>query len=149
MDQKPRSKEEGIFSGGYRLYVACLGMLIGVLTLSAYLFGLLLSGHSYGMSLAFIVLALSQLVHSYNMRSKGSVFKLGLFSNKYLNGAVLISALLMLIATLTPMRALFGVEQISAAHWLIAVALSLAPLLINEIAKLVQELLNKREEKSA
>ncbi len=149
MDQKPRSKDEGLFSGGYGMYAVCLGMLIGLLTLSAYIIGERAAGHSYGMSLAFIVLGLSQLVHSYNMRSRNSVFKLGMFSNKYLNGAILISALLMLLATLSPMRALFEAEQISGIHWLIAIALSLAPLVINETAKLVHGLLNKDEQNSA
>lgn len=149
MDEKPRSKAEGIFSGGYGLYSVFLGLLIGVLSLSAYMIGYKDFGHTYGMSLAFIVLALSQLVHSYNMRSRESVFKLGIFSNKYLNGAVLISAGLMMLATLSPMRTLFGVEAIDVAHWAIVIGLSLAPLIVNEIAKLIHCLINKKREEKA
>ena len=55
-----------------------------------------------GRTMAFIVLAVSQIVHSFNMRSDHSLFKIGVFSNKYLNGAAFVSLGLMALIVFIP-----------------------------------------------
>ncbi len=86
--------------------------------------------------MAFIVLAVSQIVHSFNMRSDHSLFKIGAFSNKYLNGAALGSlALMALVVFIPPVTAAFGLVRLSNEMYLIALALALVPILVLEIAK--------------
>ncbi len=137
MERKPRDKNESIFGGGYGVSAIWQGLVIGTLTLIAFDMGLEFGGIDYGRAMAFTVLGLSQLVHSYNIRSRGSVIKAGLFKNDYLNGAVVISAIIMLAAVMTPMRNLFNIPEIDVTHWLEIVVLSLMPLLINEIVKFI------------
>ena len=85
--------------------------------------------------MAFIVLSLSQIVQSFNMRSSHSLFNIGPFGNKKLNGAAAISLLLVLIVLFTPLRVAFGLEILPLGLYILAFALVLVPLLVMEIAK--------------
>ena len=89
-----------------------------------------------GQTMAFLVLGLSQIVQAFNMRSEHSLFKIGPFTNKYLNLSALVSLVLTLAVALTPARIAFGLEYLRYP-WLYAVALGLilVPLLIMELSK--------------
>ena len=87
--------------------------------------------------MAFIVLALSQVVQSFNMRSDYSLFKIGAFTNKKLNGAAAISTLLVLLVLFTPARVAFGLELLPLGLYGMALALVFVPLVVMEIAKLI------------
>jgi len=88
--------------------------------------------------MAFVVLSVSQLVHSLNMRNeKKSIFQIGLFSNKYLIGAIVFGIVLQnLIITVPALANVFSVHALSLMDWAFVTILSLMPLLLNEIAKL-------------
>ena len=89
-----------------------------------------------GRSMAFLVMALSQVIHSFNMRSSHSLFKTGIFTNRYLNGAAFISlALLALVAFLPPVAFAFGLTQLSAVMYFYALGLALVPVLVLEFSK--------------
>lgn len=152
MEQPPHKREEGVFSGGVGFAVAVEGCLVGALALLAYTIGRAFFDYdpaapAIGRTMAFCVLSLSQLVHSFNMRSEHSVLKLGLLSNRKLVAACGFCAFLMVSVVLfPPLSALFQTTALTAFQWLIVAALSLCPLVVVEGEKLLWEhLLRKKK----
>ena len=89
-------------------------------------------------SMAFATLAFSQLFQALNARSTESLFRVGLFSNKYMVLALLGSASLQLMVMLIPaLRRVFGVVPLDVLHWDLVIGLSIAPVVVGEIQKLV------------
>ena len=150
MEQPPHKREEGIFSGGVGFAVAVEGCLVGALALLAYTIGRAFFDYdpaapAIGRTMAFCVLSLSQLVHSFNMRSEHSVLKLGLFSNRKLVAACGLCAFLMVSVVLfPPLAALFKTTALTFSQWLLVAALSLCPLLVVEGEKLLWEHLPRK-----
>ncbi len=151
MEEPPHKKGEGIFSGGMGFSVAVEGCLVGALALLAYTMGRVFFDTDpaqpwIGRTMGFTVLSLSQLVHSFNMRSEHSVLKLGIFSNKKLVGACALCAGLMLSVVLVPaLSAVFKTAALTGLQWLIVLALSLFPLIAVEGEKLLLEHIPKRK----
>ncbi len=137
MNQAPKPKHEGIFAHGLGLRVMLQGCMFAALTLAGFYLGETLGGTlAHGQTMAFTVLACSQLVQAYNMRSDRSLFKIGAFSNKTLNISVLISFVLMAVVLFTPARIVFGLVLLTPKLYLIALGLILTPLVVMEIGKL-------------
>lgn len=117
--------------------MACIisGLMVGVLTISAFQIGSQVN-LSTAQTMAFSVLAFSQLVHAFNIRSNWrSVFAGGFSGNKYLIGATLIAvALLFMVLFIPPLSQAFRLVTLNSTQWLYVV--SLAPIPIVEIAKL-------------
>ncbi len=140
MDRKPKPKNEGIFAHGLGVRVVLQGIMFAVLTLIGFKLGENMTGTlEGGQTMAFIVLALSQVVQSFNMRSEHSLFKIGVFSNKKLNGAALISTLLVAVVLFTPLRIAFGLVLLPVKLYLIALGLIVVPLVIIELSKSLQQ----------
>ncbi len=138
MDHKPKPKNEGIFAHGLGIRVVLMGAMFAVLTLIGFRFGEVMGGSlEAGQTMAFIVLAFSQVVQSFNMRSDRSLFKIGPFSNRKLNGAVLVSIILVALVLFTPLRIAFGLVILPAKLYLIALGLVLVPTVVMEFCKLV------------
>ena len=178
MKRKPR-KHKGIFTKGMTIRVIYQGVMIGLLTLAAFIIGIatpeenlpqmirmdgkiyqaeeienleyeLQNGAEYveaqevrveiGQTMAFIVLAFSELVHVFNIRNnKKSIFKTNPFNNKMLLLAVGASAALMLVILLVPaLRHLFSIPILPAGNLIEAILLVLAPIVIVEIFKLLK-----------
>ena len=139
MERKPKPKNEGIFAGGLGVRVVLQGCMFALLSLVAFWIGW--GGNdanlAAGQTMAFTVLALSQVVQAFNMRSEHSLFKIGPFKNKKLNLAALISVLLVALVLFTPVGIAFGLVTLSWQYYLIALGLILVPLVVMEIAKLV------------
>ncbi|MBE7031414.1 MAG: calcium-translocating P-type ATPase, PMCA-type [Ruminococcaceae bacterium] len=136
MDKKPRPKTEGIFAHGLGIRVVLQGFMFAILSLIAFRLGEMATGTlKGGQTMAFIVLALSQVIQSYNMRSDRSLFKIGAFSNSKLNGACLISVLLVLLVVFTPVRIAFGLVILPGNLYLTALGLVIVPLIIMELSK--------------
>jgi len=89
-----------------------------------------------GQTLAFMVLALSQVVQAFNMRSEHSLFKIGVFSNRNLNLAALASVFLVCLVLFTPLSNVFGLVKLSADLYFKGIGLILVPLLVMELFKL-------------
>ena len=154
MKQKPRNPRESFFAHGAGARAIIGGVLIGLLTLAAFYYGLyehgyvlgaeMLSGEvletalPYARTMAFVVLAASQLFYSLSMRSFSKpIIKVGIFSNLYLIGAIIMGILLQLLVITVPFLAnAFGVHNLSLREWIIVIAFSLVPLVVNEIIKL-------------
>ena len=137
MEHPPKPKEEGIFAHGLGVRIVLQGALFALLSLVAFWIGISTTGViEGGRTMAFIVLALSQVVHSFNMRSHHSLFKIGFFTNKYLGGAALLSLLLMaFVVFIPPVATAFGLIQLSGVLYLEALGLSLVPLVVLEVSK--------------
>ena len=137
MDERPRPKTESIFANGLGIQVVLQGFMFAVLTLIGFVAGEKTVGLQAGQTMAFIVLALSQIVQSYNMRSAHSLFKIGFFGNKKLNGAALVSVILVLAVLFTPLRIAFGFVILPLWLYALALGLVLVPLAVMEISKAI------------
>lgn len=146
MNRKPLKPGKGIFTKGMTFRVIYQGIMIGLLTLIAFAVGLStpnVDEHmkiQIGQTMAFSVLALSELVHVYNVRNnKESIFKTGIFNNTKLILATVVSASLMLVILLIPaLRNIFSIAALPAGNILEIVILVFAPILIVEIFKLLK-----------
>ena len=137
MDRKPKPKDEGIFAGGLGIRVVLQGMMFAALTLIGFKVGENVTGTlEGGQTLAFMVLALSQVVQAYNMRSDHSLFKIGPFTNGKLNGAALASTLLVALVLFTPLKIAFGLVTLPWQLYLLGLGLILVPLVVMELGKL-------------
>lgn len=150
MNRKPIDSKKGIFTKGMTWRVVYQGIMIGILTLVAFCIGLATPNIEgtpeyvehvkieIGQTMAFAVLALSQLVHVFNVRdNKNSIFKTKPFNNKTLLGAIAISAALMLTILLVPaLRTIFSIWALPVENIVEVVCLVFAPLAIVEIFKL-------------
>ena len=136
MDRKPKPKDEGIFAHGLGLRVVLQGIMFAALTLIGFKVGENATGTlEGGQTLAFMVLALSQVVQAFNMRSEHSLFKIGPFKNHKLNWAALASTLLVALVLFTPLKTAFGLVTLPAELYLLGVGLILVPLLAMELSK--------------
>ncbi|MBS7297929.1 MAG: cation-translocating P-type ATPase [Eubacteriales bacterium] len=120
------------------------GALIGALALVAYTVGTIMfdigGAHTAGRTMAFIVLASSQLVHSFNLRTEKSVIKDGLFKNKALVWSFVAGIILTVLLVNIPSAAeLFGVCMLEPVGWWICAGLAVMPLIIVESAKAVEQ----------
>jgi Ca2+-transporting ATPase len=150
MRKKPRDPKESFFAGGVGLRAIFGGILIGILTLAAFNFGLREYGYSlgsrnipedittYARTMSFVVLAGSQLFYSLAMRnSSKSIFQIGICSNMYLIGAIIIGFILQLGVISIPFLAnAFKVHNLSLVDWSLVLFMAIIPLIVNEIAKL-------------
>jgi len=136
MDRKPKPKDEGIFAHGLGLRVVLQGIMFAALTLIGFKVGENVTGTlEGGQTLAFMVLALSQVVQAFNMRSEHSLFKIGPFKNHKLNWAALASTLLVALVLFTPLKTAFGLVTLPAELYLLGVGLILVPLVAMELSK--------------
>lgn len=136
MDHKPKPKDEGIFANGLGVRVVLQGMMFAALTLIGFNLGQSVTGTlAGGQTMAFMILALSQLVQAFNMRSEHSLFKIGPFSNRTLNLAVLVSVALVAIVLFTPLRIAFGLVLLPIHLYFIALGLIFVPLVVMELSK--------------
>ena len=145
MDRKPKPKNEGIFAGGLGIRVVLQGMMFAALTLIGFKLGENITGTlEGGQTLAFMVLALSQVVQAFNMRSEHSLFKIGPFTNAKLNGAALVSTLLVALVLFTPVKTAFGLVTLPWQLYLVGLGLILVPFVVMELCKLFGLLKHKR-----
>ena len=145
MKQKPRSKNEGLFAHGLGIQVCLQGLLFGFLSLCAFVIGESYTGSlAGGQTLAFMVLALTQIVQAFNMRSEHSLFHIGPFSNHKLNWAALCSVVLVALVLFTPANVAFGLVILPWQLYLAGLGLIIAPFVVMEIAKAIGLIRHKK-----
>lgn len=155
MKRAPRNSNDGIFAGGMGFDVVYQGLMVTGLTLLAYFFGTnqlgltLATGspefiHQNGMTMAFLTLAMSEIFHSFNMRSRRqSIARMGSI-NWYLIGAMLLSLVLSTTVIYIPFLAdAFDFAHISLVEYGISMLLAICVIPIVEIVKAVQRKFNK------
>lgn len=158
MTRKPLKPGKGIFTKGMTWRIVYQGIMIGLITLAAFCIGLATPESSLpevynnegvrlsneevkveiGQTMAFTVLALSELVHVFNIRNnKKSIFKTGIFNNSKLILAIAVSAALMFVILLIPsLRQIFSIPVLPLGNIIETILLVLAPLAIVELFKL-------------
>jgi len=132
------------------LHAVLGGLFIGAITIFAFWYGFYEHGYNpftdqvpveiiqYARTMAFMVLIAGQLFFALSVRnSKKSIFRIGIFTNKYLIGAIVTGLLLQLIVIAIPsMQKAFKLQMLDLKGWLMAIGLGLAPLLFNEVYKI-------------
>lgn len=153
MKRKPIKSNSGIFTKGMTFRIVYQGVMIGLLTLIAFIIGLstknppVIEGLTpeevkveIGQTMAFIVLAFSELVHVFNIRNnKQSIFKTGIGGNKILFVAILVASLIMgTVLAIPGLRELFSIPILPIENIVEIIILILAPIGIVEIFKLLK-----------
>ncbi len=150
MLRKPRSKSDGIFAGGMGADIFYQGIFISILTLAAYFVGHFMENGVWeiaqsrdGMTMAFLTMSMTEIFHSFNMRSRrGSIFALHK-RNIWMWGSALIAlGLTTAVVMIRPVADVFAFTEISFAEY--AVAIGLAALII-PLVELVKFLCGHRE----
>ena len=137
MKRKPKAKREGLFAGGLGVRIVLQGILFAALTLYAFHLGELLGGDGSGQTMAFLVLSMSQLFHALNVKSPRSIFRSSL--SRYMAGALVLSFLLIaLIVFVPPIAGVFQIVRLPAVYYAYALGLSLVPVVVIEIEKLLK-----------
>ncbi|OTO71163.1 MULTISPECIES: cation-translocating P-type ATPase [unclassified Enterococcus] len=144
MDEKPIPRDEGIFARGLWQKIGLNAAIFTVVTLIGFYVGAFVEHVSYftppslevGQTVAFLVLAYSSILHVFNVRSSKSIFKIDLATNKSLaQMAWLALAITTAIALIPQTQELFYLVPISMTHWMIAILLSIVPIIVTELIK--------------
>ncbi|MEF9892087.1 calcium-translocating P-type ATPase, PMCA-type [Anaerorhabdus sp.] len=144
MKEKPRPKNESFFAHGLGWTIAWQGVMVGSLTLIAYIIGNNIT-HEIGMTMAFMTLSLSQLFHAFNIKSSHSIFHKTIFNNKYLWGALAVGMILQIAVMYVPgLNTIFSLEPLSLELSMTALGLALCPIVIVEIVKLFKNHIFKK-----
>lgn len=141
MNIPPRDSRKSIFADGLMGKIVVEGFMIGMFTILAFFIGNKYYGIEVARTMAFISLGMLELIHSFNVKSEESIFKVGFFENKYLLGAFVLGTVLQLGIIFVPSLAeIFKLTQLNTTQWLITIAISIAPIIIVEIQKKFNEL---------
>ena len=144
MDRKPRNSKESIFADGLWGKILTEGIMIGVLTLVAFTMGTKLYGIKVGRTMAFACLGILELVHSFNIKSEESIFKTGIFENKFLIGSFALGTLLQVVVIAIPFLAnIFEMTTLNSMQWIYVALISMLPLIIIELQKLLNKIYKK------
>ena len=140
MDEKPRNPKKSIFADGLWGRIIVEGSMIGILNLLAFTIGKIFYNLEVGRTMAFVSLGLLELVHSFNIRTDESIFKTGLFQNKYLILAFLGGAFLQTIVVIVPQFAeVFKLTNLTLEQWLYTIGISFTPVILMEIQKIANQ----------
>lgn len=141
MNRKPVNSKKGIFADGLWNKIIVEGIMIGMLTLVAFSIGNKYYGIEVGRTMAFIAIGVLELVHSFNIKSEQSIFKVGILENKFLIGSFLLGIFVQTIVVVVPTLAdIFKLVPLNQIQWLIALGISILPIPIMEVQKKVNEI---------
>ncbi|MCJ7433952.1 MAG: cation-translocating P-type ATPase [Anaerolineales bacterium] len=162
MDRKPRAKAEPIINKGMGLGIVIQTIIQTSAVLTAFALGLIwhleagalipsgtnpiayLLQHDWrgvdvqsAETMAFVTLSLCELFRAYTVRSeRASIFKIGIFSNKWMQYAVGLSiTLLLLVCALPFLQSIFNTHFLTVREWSVALGLAIMPAIAEEITK--------------
>lgn len=160
MRHRPRAATERIFVKTDISFMIWNGLLIGMLTLFAFMEGLKIYSDAgslfavnladvssealiHAQTLAFLTLSIAQLFHAFNVRSRDkSIWEIGLFSNRYLTAAVGVGILLQVVLVHVPIVSeWFHLRALVLEEWIFVLGLSLIPVGLNELVKAVRRVI--------
>ncbi len=158
MKEKPRDPKENFFAHGAGLRTILGGFLIGIVTILAFWYGYYEHGYSpfddnipddavaYARTLAFMSIISCQLFYSLALRSsRKSVFTVGIFSNRYLFGAIVLGLALQLLVIAVPfMQKAFKLRMLDLQGWIMVIILGLIPLAASEVYKFILRIREKK-----
>lgn len=138
MNDKPRNINSPILNKTFALEVLIEGSLIALGTMVAFHIGLSTGDTIVASTMAFATLCFSRLLHGFNSRSQQSIFKIGVFSNRYLWIATILGSLLLeLVLRFKPLMGVFEVAALTLNQHAIVYGLSLIPLILIQMYKLL------------
>ena len=141
MDKKPKDPKKGIFADGLWGNIFVEGMMIGILTLLAFSIGNNKYGLEIARTMALVCLGMLELVHSFNIKSDKSIFKVGIFENRFLIGAFLLGTILQCGIVFVPMfTKIFKLTQLNIIQWVYCIIISILPIFIIECQKKFNEI---------
>ena len=141
MDKKPKDPKKGIFADGLWGNIFVEGMMIGILTLLAFSIGNNKYGLEIARTMAFVCLGMLELIHSFNIKSDKSIFKVGIFENRFLIGAFLLGTILQCGIVFVPMfTKIFKLAQLNIIQWVYCITISILPVFIIECQKKFNEI---------
>lgn len=130
MQHKPRDPREGIFARGLGFKIVSRGLLIGIVSLAAFIIAFQndMEQLTYARTFAFTTLVVAQLIHVFDCRSDESIFVRNPFKNMYLVFAVLSSMLLLLVVIYWEvLQPIFHTMPLSISDWILILVLSAIP----------------------
>ncbi len=138
--QKPRNPKDPILSKALTGKIGILGLLIAAATMGAFFLGLHQGGAAMASTMAFATLTLARLFHGFNCRGEGSIFKLGLLSNRYSLMAFGAGVLLLAAVLFVPfLQGLFQVAPLSLSQTGFLVLLAFAPTVVIQLYKVIRD----------
>ncbi len=167
MSRAPRDSKDGIFAGGMGIDCAWQGVMVTVLTLAAYVAGIIMGAkaegqsvnsfmglfaindgiiHQNGMTMAFLTLSMAEIFHSFNMRSRRkSIAQMGSL-NWYLIGAMVLSLILSTVVIYIPFLAkAFDFAHITLNEYATSLGIAFLVIPIVEIVKFFQRIADKKK----
>lgn len=138
MSRLPRNPKKNLFADGLWWKIIIEGAMLGIFTLLAFSIGNHLYSVEVGRTMAFLTLGILELVHSFNIKSEESIFKIGVLENKYLVGALVLGVILqVIVVVVSPLAQVFSLVPLTGIQWLYTVLIAIAPIPIVEIQKAV------------
>lgn len=138
MSRLPRNPKKNLFADGLWWKIMIEGAMLGIFTLLAFSIGNRLYSVEVGRTMAFLTLGILELVHSFNIKSEESIFKIGVLENKYLVGALVLGVILqVIVVVVSPLAQVFSLVPLTGIQWLYTVLIAVAPIPIVEIQKAV------------
>lgn len=137
MEKPPRDLSYGILHTKRWVYMMIEGSIMGVSVFGLYLLALYNFSYIQAQTMTFSALAFAQLIHAFSNRStRKSLFKIGIFTNKYLVGAAILSILLQIAVVNTNFgNLIFKTASLGTMHWLLIICASFIPFVVVELKK--------------
>lgn len=149
LKDKPRGKNESILNKEFLLGIGFEGLLIAIFTMVAFYIGNPKETPLTASTMAFATLCLARLFHGFNCRGKGSIFKLGVFSNKYVWYAFGVGLVLLNAVLFVPfLQNLFEVENLAFNQYVSIYVLAFIPTLIIQLKKVIFEFIENKKSKN-
>jgi P-type Ca2+ transporter type 2C len=139
MARPPRHPQESIFAHGLGIHAVWVGFLMAAIVIFVQEWSIR-TGHAHWQTMVFTVISLTQLGHVMAIRSeKESLFKMGIFTNKYLIGAVVLTFILQLATVYVPaLNPIFKTEPLTLPELMFTLALSSVVFFAVEVEKWIK-----------
>ncbi|MGN0191146.1 MAG: cation-translocating P-type ATPase [Candidatus Cryptobacteroides sp.] len=144
MERMPINPDQGIFTGEFSFKIAVRSLIVGLMSILAYLIGLE-SSIDVARTMTFGVVIFSQTIIIFSIRSGSNWFYHRFFSNRWLWIAIALTLSLTLCVMLVPgLMSLLGLSTLSAVQWLSVACLSICTLVLSEMFKAVKDIRGSR-----
>ena len=145
MKEKPRPMNESILTKNYLLSIGTEGLVIGIMTMTAFMIGYRAGDATLASTMAFGTLCTSRLVHGFNCKSNHPViFTKRFFNNIYLIGAFLLGlALITSVLMIPALRGIFKVAPLSMEQLFTIYGLALLNLPVIQLLKWIRTRIQK------
>lgn len=138
MNQNSFSAQSKIFNMKSTVSMLFQSVFITLISLTAFIIGNKYS-NVVAMTMAFATLSMSQILHCFNNKFEGSIFNKKIFSNKFMNDAVLVTLFAVVFLVFTPVGFALGLTILSGTQFLISLLLAILILPFCESLKFIQK----------